>query len=74
MLKFIFLIDNSDFFRYLEEAIMNLDKNNPVTQEHISTVLEALVKKLNSYISEHPNDKIARSLKMLQMASESLLK
>lgn len=60
--------------KYLEEAIMNLDLSNKITQEHMRGVLYSLIQKLKNYISQHPNVKTCRSLKMLQMASESLLK
>lgn len=60
--------------RYLEEAVMNLDTSNPVTQGHMRGVLIGLIQKLKTYITAHPNDKTTRSLRMLQMASESLLK
>ncbi|KAK3085774.1 hypothetical protein FSP39_008550 [Pinctada imbricata] len=60
--------------KYLEEAVMNLDTGNPVTREHMKSVLFGLIQKLKAYIPSHPNDKTTRSLKMLQMASESLLK
>ncbi|CAC5393442.1 EDC4 [Mytilus coruscus] len=60
--------------KYLEESVMNLDLTNKITQEHMRGVLYSLIQKLKNYISQHPNDKTCRHLKMLQMASESLLK
>lgn len=60
--------------KYLEEAVMNLDTSNPVTQGHMRGVLMGLTQKLKTYITAHPNDKTTRSLRMLQMASESLLR
>lgn len=60
--------------KYLEEAVMNLDMTNSVTREHLKGVLYGLIQKLKTYIASHPNAKTTRSLKMLQMASESLLK
>lgn len=60
--------------KYLEEAVMNLDMSNSVTREHLKGVLYGLIQKLKTYIASHPNAKTTRSLKMLQMASESLLK
>jgi hypothetical protein len=53
---------------------MNLDSSNKITQEHMRGVLYSLIQKLKNYIGQHPNDKTCRHLKMLQMASESLLK
>ncbi|OWF47144.1 enhancer of mRNA-decapping protein 4-like [Mizuhopecten yessoensis] len=60
--------------KYLEEAVMNMDMSNSVTREHLKGVLYGLIQKLKTYIASHPNAKTTRSLKMLQMASESLLK
>ncbi|XP_060069080.1 enhancer of mRNA-decapping protein 4-like [Ylistrum balloti] len=60
--------------KYLEEAVMNLDMSNSVTREHLKGVLYGLIQKLKTYIASHPNAKTTRSLRMLQMASESLLK
>ncbi|KAJ8303214.1 hypothetical protein KUTeg_019610 [Tegillarca granosa] len=67
--------NNTDLkHKYLEEAVMNLDTSNTITREHIKGVLFGLTQKLKVHISEHPNDKSTRSLKMLLMASQSLLK
>jgi len=60
--------------RYLEEAVMNLDPHDSVTQEHMKGVLYALSQKLRLYIPAHPNDKVTRALRMLLMASESLIR
>ena len=53
---------------------MNLDLHDTVVQEHIKGVLYGLIQKLKLYIQAHPNDKMTKSLRMLLMASESLLK
>lgn len=60
-------------FRYLEEAVMNLDATNPLTREHMPGVLTNLQRQLTSYIASNPNNKITRSMKMLNMATQSLL-
>lgn len=62
------------FYRYLEEAVMNLDPADTVTQEHMKGVLYALNQKLRLYIPAHPSEKVTKALKMLLMASESLIK
>ncbi|XP_054281595.1 enhancer of mRNA-decapping protein 4 [Macrosteles quadrilineatus] len=59
--------------KYLEEALMNLDINNSVTREHLPAVLSNLQRQLQLYISSNPNNRITRSLKLLMMASQSLL-
>ena len=69
-------VKQEQFFsrRYLEEAVMNLDASNPVTREHMTTVLGALGQKLMAFIQNHPQEKMTRNIKMLLMASQSLLK
>jgi enhancer of mRNA-decapping protein 4 len=53
---------------------MNLDTSNPLTKEHMPTVLGSLIQKLTAFITAHPADKMMRNMKMLLMASQSLLK
>lgn len=59
--------------RYLEEAVVSLDPNTSLTREHIPGVISQLNSKITNYFSMHPNDKHSRSLKMLALASQSLL-
>jgi enhancer of mRNA-decapping protein 4 len=59
--------------RYLEEAVLNLDQSNVLTREHMPAVIQVLVQKLQQYMHAHPNDKTMKSVKMLLMASNSLL-
>lgn len=59
--------------RYLEEAVFNLDSNNPLTREHTPQVLSQLIAKIGQYLQTHPTDKLAKPLRMLSLASESLL-
>ncbi|PNF32915.1 hypothetical protein B7P43_G01848 [Cryptotermes secundus] len=59
--------------KYLEEAVMNLDATNPLTREHMPAVLTNLQRQLTAYIASNPNNKITRSMKMLNMATQSLL-
>lgn len=56
--------------RYLTEAVTSLDPNDPVTREHIPTVLESLVLKLRTFLKKQPHNK---ELKLLLMAATSLL-
>ena len=53
---------------------MNLDLQDMAVQEHSKGVLSRLIQQLKLYIQAHPSDKMTKSLKMLIMASESLLK
>ncbi|XP_014468232.1 PREDICTED: enhancer of mRNA-decapping protein 4 isoform X2 [Dinoponera quadriceps] len=59
--------------RWLEEAILNLDVNDPVTREHIGTVLITLQNQLGAFLASNPNHRSARRMKMLAMAARALL-
>jgi enhancer of mRNA-decapping protein 4 len=52
---------------------MNLNPTNPLTKEHMPGVLNNLQHQLTVYIASNPNNKITRSMKMLNMATRSLL-
>ncbi|CAH1779762.1 unnamed protein product [Owenia fusiformis] len=60
--------------QYLEEAVMNLDSTNPVTREHMPIVLHTLCQKIHACLQTRSVDRMTRPLKMLLMASQSLLK
>jgi enhancer of mRNA-decapping protein 4 len=59
--------------KYIEEALVNLDISSQVTREHMPGVISQLIVKIQQYITAHPNDKSAKSMRMLLMASQSLL-
>jgi enhancer of mRNA-decapping protein 4 len=59
--------------KYIEEALVNLDIGSPVTREHMPGVINQLIIKIQSFINAHPNDKATKSMRMLMMASQSLL-
>jgi len=59
--------------KYLEEAVVNLDLTNGLTREHTPGVIGQLVIKLQQFIQSKPNDKTTKSVRMLLMASQSLL-
>ncbi|XP_078048281.1 enhancer of mRNA-decapping protein 4 homolog Ge-1 isoform X2 [Augochlora pura] len=59
--------------RWLEEAILNLDSNDPVTREHMGTVLMNLQSQLTTFIAANPNHSSIRRMKMLTMAARALL-
>lgn len=59
--------------KFLEEAVMNLDVNNSTTREHMPIVLNNLQLQLQRFIKNNPNHKLSRSMKVLNMASHSLL-
>ncbi|XP_076244634.1 enhancer of mRNA-decapping protein 4 homolog Ge-1 isoform X2 [Calliopsis andreniformis] len=59
--------------RWLEEAILNLDPNDPVTREHMGTVLITLQNQLAAFVAANPNHSSIRRMKMLAMAARALL-
>ena len=65
---------NTDLkLKYIEEAIMSLDLSNILTREHMPAIINVLQQKLLQYINAHPNEKVTKSMRMLLMASQSLL-
>ncbi|CAK1603589.1 unnamed protein product [Parnassius mnemosyne] len=61
-------------YRYLEEAIMNLDTSNPVTREHLPVVVRELQKQITAYLAANPGHALTRQFRMLLMAADSLVK
>lgn len=59
--------------RWLEEAILNLDPNDPVTREHMGTVLVTLQTQLATFVTNNPTHRSTRRMKMLAMAARALL-
>ncbi|KAL0109971.1 hypothetical protein PUN28_013544 [Cardiocondyla obscurior] len=59
--------------RWLEEAILNLDPSDPVTREHMGTVLMTLQNQLATFVASNPNHRSTRRMKMLAMATRALL-
>lgn len=57
-------------YRYLEEAVMNLDASHPVTREHMRTVMQGFQRNLNIYLTANPSHK---KVKMLLMAVNHLV-
>ena len=62
------------FFRYLEEACLNLEVLNPITKEHVPTVLKDLNKHLTLFINNNPSHKFYKDVRMLHLATQSLIK
>ncbi|XP_011302813.1 enhancer of mRNA-decapping protein 4 [Fopius arisanus] len=59
--------------KWLEEAILNLDPTDPVTREHMGTVLMTLQTQLASFVAANPNVRTTKGMKMLAMAARALL-
>ncbi|KAF7998396.1 hypothetical protein HCN44_009794 [Aphidius gifuensis] len=58
--------------KWLEEAILNLNPMDPVTREHMGTVLMKLETQLSSFIATNPTHRSVKSMKMLSMAAKAL--
>ncbi|XP_076177594.1 enhancer of mRNA-decapping protein 4 homolog Ge-1 [Ptiloglossa arizonensis] len=59
--------------RWLEEAILHLDPNDPVTREHMGTVLITLQNQLSAFAADNPHHSSTRRMRMLAMAARALL-
>ncbi|XP_057331359.1 enhancer of mRNA-decapping protein 4 [Microplitis mediator] len=59
--------------KWLEEAIWNLDPNDPVTREHMGAVLMTLQTQLTAFMNGNPLHRLIRRMKMLSMAAQALL-
>ncbi|XP_058807631.1 enhancer of mRNA-decapping protein 4 [Phymastichus coffea] len=60
--------------RWLEEAVISLDPNDPVIREHMLNVLLSLQSQIATFITANPNHRSVRRLKMVAMAAQALLK
>jgi len=61
--------------RYLEEALLQLDQSNPVTREHVATVMRQLCAKLSAYLqSSGPTDRLQRPMSKLLSVCELYLR
>ncbi|XP_074645711.1 enhancer of mRNA-decapping protein 4-like isoform X2 [Tubulanus polymorphus] len=60
--------------RFVAEAVMNLDRSNALTREHMPAVLSSLCQKLESFIHKHPSHKMIREMKLLSRAAMLELK
>ncbi|XP_014208396.1 enhancer of mRNA-decapping protein 4 [Copidosoma floridanum] len=60
--------------RWLEEALLSLDPNDPVTREHMVAVLLGLQTQVAAFISANPAHRLIRRLKMVTMVAQTLMK
>lgn len=72
-------IRNRHFFhRYLQEAVLALDTEDPVTKEHVSSILGGLVQQLTHTVrllsQTDSSNPLQRPLKRLLLAAKSLIK
>lgn len=60
-------------YRYLEEAVLSLDKENAVTKEHMKVILTQLCQKLSKFLTGTPLHDMGRMAKRLLMVTQSSL-
>ncbi|XP_065299211.1 enhancer of mRNA-decapping protein 4 isoform X1 [Dermacentor albipictus] len=59
--------------KYLEEAVLSLDKENAVTKEHMKVILTQLCQKLSKFLTGTPLHNMGRMAKRLLMVAQSSL-
>lgn len=58
---------------FLQEVLVIVDIDDPVTSSHVPAVMDALQMNLRQYIKNNPSSKLTRNFKVLLMAAESML-
>uniref|UniRef100_A0A8C9T9X2 Enhancer of mRNA-decapping protein 4 n=1 Tax=Scleropages formosus TaxID=113540 RepID=A0A8C9T9X2_SCLFO len=58
---------------YLEDALMNLDHTNPVTQDHMSSVLSQLRQKLFQFLQLDPHGRLHKRARRLLLMLQGLV-
>lgn len=61
-------------FRYLEDALLNIDQTSSVMKDHLPLILEQLCKNAEAVLQSLERDlSLKRSMKMLILTAQSLL-
>ncbi|XP_061773440.1 enhancer of mRNA-decapping protein 4 isoform X4 [Nerophis ophidion] len=58
---------------YLEDALMNLDKADPRTRDHVSSMLTQLRPKLFAFLQQDPHSPLLRRVRRLMMMLQGLV-
>ncbi|XP_066541280.1 enhancer of mRNA-decapping protein 4 [Hoplias malabaricus] len=58
---------------YLEDAVMNLDHGDPVTRDHMSTVLSQVRQKLSQFLQQDPHSPLSKRARRLMMMLQGLV-
>uniref|UniRef100_A0A8C9TLL3 Enhancer of mRNA-decapping protein 4 n=1 Tax=Scleropages formosus TaxID=113540 RepID=A0A8C9TLL3_SCLFO len=58
---------------YLEDAVMNLDHSDPVTRDHMSSVLTQLRQKLFQFLQMEPHGPLSKRARRLMMMLQGLV-
>uniref|UniRef100_A0A8C4S5Z3 Enhancer of mRNA-decapping protein 4 n=1 Tax=Erpetoichthys calabaricus TaxID=27687 RepID=A0A8C4S5Z3_ERPCA len=58
---------------YLEDAVMNLDHSDPVTRDHMSTVLSQVRQKLFQFLQSDPHNPLGKKARRLMIMLQGLV-
>uniref|UniRef100_H3C9L9 Enhancer of mRNA-decapping protein 4 n=1 Tax=Tetraodon nigroviridis TaxID=99883 RepID=H3C9L9_TETNG len=58
---------------YLEDAVMNLDHNDPLTRDHMATVLTQVRQKLFAFLQHDPHSPLGKKARRLMMMLQGLV-
>jgi len=58
---------------YLEDAVMNLDRGDPLTRDHMSAVLAQVLPKLFSFLQQDPHSPHSKRARRLLMMLQGLV-
>lgn len=60
-------------FSYLEDAVMNLDHGDPLTRDHMSSVLAQVRPKLYTFLQQDPHSPLSKRARRLMMMLQGLV-
>lgn len=58
---------------YLEDAVMNLDHADPLTRDHMATVLSQVRQKLFAFLQHDPHSPLGKKARRLMMMLQGLV-
>lgn len=58
---------------YLEDAVMNLDHTDPLTRDHMATVLTQVRQKLFAFLQQDPHSPLGKKARRLMMMLQGLV-
>uniref|UniRef100_A0A3B4H3T9 Enhancer of mRNA-decapping protein 4 n=1 Tax=Pundamilia nyererei TaxID=303518 RepID=A0A3B4H3T9_9CICH len=67
------LINKGCHFCYLEDAVMNLDHSDPLTRDHMSSVLAQVRPKLFAFLQQDPHSPLSKRARRLMMMLQGLV-
>jgi len=57
---------------YLQEAVLAIDRRDPVTKGHVPSVMSLLVQQLQAQVSQHAPGNLSRQIRLLLLAAQPL--